>query len=547
MTYPKPLTISRHTLKAVKRPLLTRRERAGLLVQSRLHSRSGRRFALVLARTHLPAATINALVQLLVPPPKYHVERLVPGVEVAPEAHLTGMVVIQRGGLGGLALDEHEALETLMSNCEDAYGFPPYSAIEGSLRRRNGSDLKDVERAHRRQRAQRRPGGRAAQRVDGLVASAAGSRPRLDGAGCDQWGARLPHLARQGRPSFVGHVARLAFRRRRCWRVILALAAALRVWRLNDVGFNSDEAVYAGQAAAIATDPELDEFFPVFRAHPLLFQTVLSLGFRLHLAEGFERFAAAAARRRDRLPGLRAGPAPLRAARRAAGGPADGADALPRRGHAPGAARRADDVLRDAHAAPVRPLPDRPAASGGCTPPAPAMGLTVLSKETSIVLLGGLYAFLALTPELRVRLRDLAVALGLMALVVAPFPLSLMLAGRTGTGESYLTWQLFRRPNHDWLFYLQTVPEAIGPLVLLAAVMGLWLLRREASWRERLLLCWIAVPVVFFQLWPVKGFQYLLPIAPAIAVLAGRALSASLGLAARCSACSPPPPWPSAC
>ena len=82
-----------------------------------------------------------------------------------------------------------------------------------------------------------------------------------------------------------------------------------------------------------------------------------------------------------------------------------------------------------------------------------AMGLTFLSKETSIVLLGAIYAFLALTPELRVRLRDLAVSLGVMALVIAPFPLSLMLAGRTGTGESYLTWQLFRRPNHDWLFY----------------------------------------------------------------------------------------------
>ena len=81
------------------------------------------------------------------------------------------------------------------------------------------------------------------------------------------------------------------------------------------------------------------------------------------------------------------------------------------------------------------------------------MGLTFLSKETSIVLLGAIYAFLALTPELRVRLRDLAVSLGVMALVIAPFPLSLMLAGRTGTGESYLTWQLFRRPNHDWLFY----------------------------------------------------------------------------------------------
>ena len=112
-----------------------------------------------------------------------------------------------------------------------------------------------------------------------------------------------------------------------------------------------------------------------------------------------------------------------------------------------------------------------------------------------------------------------------MALVIAPFPLSLMVAGHTGTGESYLTWQLFRRPNHDWLFYPSTVPEAVGPLVIVAAAAALWFYSREASWRERLLLCWIAVPVVFFELWPVKGYQYLLPIAAPLAVLAARALS----------------------
>ena len=146
LTYPKPLTISRHTLRAVKTPLLSRRERWGLVFQSRLHSRSGRRFAFVLAKTHLPAATINTIVQLLVPPPKFHVERLVPDVDVAVDARLAGMVVIERGGRGEAVLDEREALATLLSNCEDAYGFPPYSAIEGFLRSRNGMDLADRER-----------------------------------------------------------------------------------------------------------------------------------------------------------------------------------------------------------------------------------------------------------------------------------------------------------------------------------------------------------------------------------------------------------------
>jgi dolichol-phosphate mannosyltransferase len=182
LTYPKPLTISRHTLKAVKTPLLSRRERIGLVVQSRLHSRSGRRVALTLARTHLPAATINAIVQMIVPPPKYHVERLVPGVEVAPEARLAGMVVIQRGGEGSAYLDEGEALETLMRNCEDAYGFPPYPAIEASLRRRNGRDLKQVER--------------------GIVASAlAGVPAALMRSETMDWWRRVPAVVSRWTPS----------------------------------------------------------------------------------------------------------------------------------------------------------------------------------------------------------------------------------------------------------------------------------------------------------------------------------------------------------
>jgi dolichol-phosphate mannosyltransferase len=146
LAYPKPLTISRHTVQAVRTPLLSRRERATLVVQSRLHSRSGRQFAFILAKTRLPAATINAIVQWLVPPPKYDVSRLVPNVPVAPEGQLAGMIVIQRGGEGQLTLEPEEALTTLLANCEDAYGFPPYSDIEHVLHSSNGSDWRVVER-----------------------------------------------------------------------------------------------------------------------------------------------------------------------------------------------------------------------------------------------------------------------------------------------------------------------------------------------------------------------------------------------------------------
>jgi hypothetical protein len=153
------------------------------------------------------------------------------------------------------------------------------------------------------------------------------------------------------------------------------------------------------------------------------------------------------------------------------------------------------------------------------------MGLTILSKETSLILLGGLYAFFALTPLVRVRIKHILVALLAMALTAAPLPVVLSLAGRSSTGRNYLLWQAFRRGNHGILFYLDVVPWAVGPAVLVAALAGLVWLRRENNWRERLLLCWMVVPVAFFTLWPVKGYQYLLPIAPTLAVLAGRTLA----------------------
>jgi len=147
LAYPKPLTVSHHTVKAINSALLSRKERVKLLYQSRIHSKSGRAFAQMLARKKLPVATINTLVQLIVPPPKFQVDRLIPGVKIAQEGKLAGMFVIQRGGEGISHLDEQEALETLMSNCEDAFGFPPYSSIETFLHSSNGKDLREVERS----------------------------------------------------------------------------------------------------------------------------------------------------------------------------------------------------------------------------------------------------------------------------------------------------------------------------------------------------------------------------------------------------------------
>jgi hypothetical protein len=127
--------------------LLSRRQRWGLVVQSRIHSRTGRRLALRIAGMKIPAATINALVQRVIPPPKYQIDRLVPSARLVPEAQLTTLVVIERDHDREESLSPDEAVQVLMANCEDAFGFPPYSYIEEFLQGLSGGDLRLAERA----------------------------------------------------------------------------------------------------------------------------------------------------------------------------------------------------------------------------------------------------------------------------------------------------------------------------------------------------------------------------------------------------------------
>jgi dolichol-phosphate mannosyltransferase len=146
LPYPKPLTISNHTAHAVKRAQLSWFERLTLPLQSRLHSRSGRRFAFLLTKFHLPAASLNAVVQWLIPPPKYPVARLIPDVRIAGKGKLAGMVVIQRGADAIERLSDSDALEILLANTEDAYGFPPYHHIEEFMLGSSGRNLRNHER-----------------------------------------------------------------------------------------------------------------------------------------------------------------------------------------------------------------------------------------------------------------------------------------------------------------------------------------------------------------------------------------------------------------
>ncbi len=151
MTYPKPLTISYHTLRAINSDTLSPKEKIFLPIQSRIHSRSGRKVASLISKTHLPAATINMVMQMIVPPPKYFVEKLVPKVKLSRIVRLAGMFIIERGEEQIRPIANHDALEILLKNCEDAYGFPPYDNLKSFLYHQDGIDLREKEQAIIRQ------------------------------------------------------------------------------------------------------------------------------------------------------------------------------------------------------------------------------------------------------------------------------------------------------------------------------------------------------------------------------------------------------------
>lgn len=145
LTYPKPLTISNHTVHALQSAELGRMESLTLPLQSRLHSKGGREFALYLASKNIPVATLNAFVQRMIPPPKYHIERLVPGAPTGQMGKVGTLNIIERGEDHNIALEAAAALEMLFANCEDAYGFPPYTQLAALIHSCADGDLAQRE------------------------------------------------------------------------------------------------------------------------------------------------------------------------------------------------------------------------------------------------------------------------------------------------------------------------------------------------------------------------------------------------------------------
>jgi hypothetical protein len=126
-------------MRAVNKKVLSLPRRLVLGFQSRIHSKEGRQFALLLARLNIPIIAINAITQILVPPPKYMIDRLVPTARYCDTGTVRRIFIIGRGPEAEEPLSHDETMTSLLANTEDAYGFPPFSIMERAitLRSRN--------------------------------------------------------------------------------------------------------------------------------------------------------------------------------------------------------------------------------------------------------------------------------------------------------------------------------------------------------------------------------------------------------------------------
>ena len=148
LSFPKPLTISHHTLRAVEASDLAPAEWRRLRIQSRLHSKEGRSLALLLSRYNLPIMAINSITQIVVPPPKYNVDRLVP-CRTGSSTTVHDLFLIERGEDRLSGVTPGQAVEELMLNTADAYGFPPFQYLAPVIVLGDG----DYEELQRRERA----------------------------------------------------------------------------------------------------------------------------------------------------------------------------------------------------------------------------------------------------------------------------------------------------------------------------------------------------------------------------------------------------------
>jgi 4-amino-4-deoxy-L-arabinose transferase-like glycosyltransferase len=150
------------------------------------------------------------------------------------------------------------------------------------------------------------------------------------------------------------------------------------------------------------------------------------------------------------------------------------------------------------------------------------------AKVTSILVVPIAVVFIVVTRDwrrLRLRQSLLALVLSLAALT----PVAVQVLARHAQLASFLSASSKRASGVAWYFYLSQLWQAEGLLMCVVLGLGVLMTALRGDARDVLPSIWLVLFALFLQLYPLKGFNYLLPAIPPLALLAGRALSDPLG------------------
>jgi len=129
MCFPKPLTISSHTLKTTTIVSSNGFNGIGIKIRSLVHSREGRESMRKLGNHNVPIFTFNAVGQTLIRPPKFKIEDVMGSVKILDRTNVETLCFLQLGGEEAVNIPVETALANAIENSDDAFLFPPYEEL----------------------------------------------------------------------------------------------------------------------------------------------------------------------------------------------------------------------------------------------------------------------------------------------------------------------------------------------------------------------------------------------------------------------------------
>jgi Dolichyl-phosphate-mannose-protein mannosyltransferase len=348
-------------------------------------------------------------------------------------------------------------------------------------------------------------------------------RSRSGGHGGSGEGAS--ELQPERRRSLVAAVAR----RLDPWLIgIVALAALLRFWDLGRVGLRGDEAVYAGQAAVLAGAKGFGPYFILQSrgdSNFLLFQELVSVAYRFAGAGDVTARSVAAAFSVLTVAVVYGIGATLFGRRTGL----FSALLLSVSGYSVMLGRLAllDSTLTFLFAAAMLCAAKWTTTrrSGWLYGFAATAALTVQAKIVGGLALLVVATYLLIsrsTGELNWRRVLICAGVFLAALT----PMLVQLATNWTLYTSFLSTSVRRASAVPWYYYGKVLLANDGALLLALYIIGIAFAVGRRARGDLLPLLWLLTVVVFYQIYPLKAFNYLLPALPALAILAGRALDA---------------------